>query len=197
MRRFSSGWFPARLRPQRAVLLVVACCLAGGGGTAAQIGIGGELGWEGRAVVGEVNPLTVTVESGTSTPFTGTLVAEQRVGSGWRGQATQRLRVPLVLAPGGRARFAFPWPVEASSEPVAIRVERDGIELARATIPFRPTVEKPAAIVGTWVGELGAGPVVFLAPEELPADPLFLAALSRIRIAPGAEVSPGAEAALR
>ncbi|MBC7221083.1 hypothetical protein H5T55_06415 [Candidatus Bipolaricaulota bacterium] len=199
MRRCAGPPFTARLRRWGigSLLVGAAAWYIAGGATAAPIRLGGEVGWEGLAVVGEVNPLWVTVENGASVPLTGTLVAVQRVGSGWRGQATQRLEAPLVLAPGGRARFAFPWPVEAGSEPVTILVERDGVELARATIPLRPTVEKPVAIVGTWGGELGPGPVVFLAPEELPDDPLLLSALSRVRIAPGATASARPEAALR
>lgn len=199
MTRFTGHGFPMRLHWQRAVPLVLAAvwCLVGGAGAVAQIRVGGELGWEGRAVVGEVNPLTITIENGTSTILIGTLVAEQRVGSAWRGQATQRLEAPLVLAPGGRARFAFPWPVEAGSEPVAIRVQGDGVELARATIPLRLAVEKPVAIVGTWVGELDAGPVVFLAPEEIPPDPFFLSPFSRIRIASPATVPAPSVASLR
>ncbi|MBC7170206.1 hypothetical protein H5T54_04665 [Candidatus Bipolaricaulota bacterium] len=200
MRRFAGALVPARLRGWGVGSLLVAAaawCIAGGEARAASIWLGGEVGWEGLAVVGEVNPLQVTVENGTSIPLTGTLVAVQRVGSGWRGQATQRLEAPVVLAPGGRVQFVFPWPVEAGSEPVTILVERDGVALARATVPVRPTVEKPVAIVGAGVGDLGSGPVVFLAPEELPDDPLLLSALSRVRIAPGATVSARPEAALR
>ncbi len=161
----------------------------------AEVQVGGEVGWQGQAVLGEVNPLTITVTNGTSSVLSATLRVEQRVGSGWRGAGMQRLRAPLLLAPGGRARFAFPWPVEAGSAPVTVVVEEDGTELARATLPLRLMVEKPIATVGSVVAYPAGGPMIALAPEDLPEDPFLLSPFSEVRLTRGAVVSaPAAEA---
>jgi len=36
----------------------------------AEVRVGGEVGWQGQAVLGEVNPLTITVTNGTSSVLT-------------------------------------------------------------------------------------------------------------------------------
>ena len=194
MRRSAGSWFPVLSHSFLAA--AAACSLAWGPVGVAQVWVGGELGWQGQAVMGEVNPLTITVENRTGSILSATIRAEQRVGSEWRGQITQRLRVPVLLAPAGRARFVFPWPVEAGSEPVAVVVEADGVELARIALPVRAMVEKPLALVGAVAALPAPGQAVFLAPEDLPADPLLLAPFSEVRIAPTAFVSAQARAAL-
>lgn len=165
------------------------CLVAGATGGWAQVRVWGELGWQGQAVAGAVNPLAITVENGTGSVLSATLRAAQRVGSGWRGQAEQRLQAPLLLAPGGRARFVFPWPVEAGSEPVTVSVEAGGGELARTVLPTRLVVEKPVAVVGTVVTLPSSRPVLALAPEDLPEDPLLLSPFSQVQVAPTALVS--------
>ncbi|HPD06831.1 MAG TPA: hypothetical protein PLC08_03010 [Candidatus Bipolaricaulis sp.] len=173
-----------------AVLCVVAVAQPGW----AEVWVGGELGWQGQAVLGAVNPLTITVTNGTSSVLSATLRVEQRVGSGWRGEGMQRLRAPLLLAPGGRAQFAFPWPVEAGSAP-AVVVEADGTELARATLPLRLMAEKPIATVGSVAAYPDGGPTIALAPEDLPEDPFLFSPFSEVRLTRGAVVSaPVAEA---
>lgn len=178
------------------VAVAATAAFSGGAVAIAQVRLGGELGWQGQAVAGEVNPLTITVDNGTRTILSGVVRAEQRVGSGWRGQVAQRLRVPVVLAPGGRTRFVFPWPVEAGSDPITLSIEAGGTELARATLPLRPTVEKPVAVVGALAGP-SARAVVVLAPEELPTDPLLLDSFSEVQVAPTAFISAAAQDALR
>ncbi len=194
MRRFAGSWFP--ILGCAFVAVAAACGPAGSRVGVAQVRVGGELGWQGQAVVGEVNPLTITVENGTSSVLSATLRAEQRVGSGWRGQVTQRLRAPVLLAPGGRTRFVFPWPVEAGSEPVIVVVEAGGAELARATLSLRLSVEKPVAVVGSLAGP-SSGPAMVLAPEDLPEDPLLLGPFSGVWVAPTAVVAAAARDALQ
>jgi hypothetical protein len=174
-----------------AVLCVVAVAQPGW----AEVQVGGELGWQGQAVLGEVNPLTITVVNGTSSVLSATLRVEQRVGSGWRGAGMQRLRAPVLLAPGGRARFAFPWPVEAGSAPVTVVIAEGGTELARATLPLRLMAEKPIAAVGSVAAYPDGEPMIALAPEDLPEDPFLLSPFSEVRLTRGAAVSaPAAEA---
>jgi len=194
MKRFAGCRFP--VLGCAVVAAVVACALPGGLIGIAQVRVGGELGWQGQAVVGAVNPLTITVENGTSSVLSATLRAEQRLGSGWRGQVAQQLRVPVLLAPGGRTRFVFPWPVEAASDPVTIALDAGGVELARATLPLRLTVEKPVAGVGGMVGPSSA-PVIVLAPDDLPEDPLLLDPFSEVWVAPTAFVTTAARDALQ
>ncbi|MFH1609679.1 MAG: hypothetical protein ABID40_03530 [Candidatus Bipolaricaulota bacterium] len=175
---------------------ILSCVVAAASVGWAQVRIWGELGWQGQAVAGQVNPLTITVENGTGSVLSATLRAEQRVGSGWRGQAEQRLRAPILLAPGGRARFVFPWPVEAGSDPVTLIVEVGGTELVRATLPVRLAVGKLVAVVGTLAAFPSPDQAVFLAPDDLPEDPLLLGPFSRVQVAPTALVSAKARDAL-
>lgn len=161
-----------------------------------QVRVWGELGWQGQAVAGQVNPLTVTVENGTGSVLAATLRAEQRVGSGWRGQAEQRLRAPVLLAPGGRARFVFPWPVEAGSDPVNLVVEAGGTELVRTTLPVRLAVAKLVAVVGAPTVLPSTDQAVFLAPDDLPEDPLLLGPFSRVQVGGAALISARARDAL-
>jgi len=199
MKRSASSRFPVSCGRQRGGVLLavgllglVACGAVG----LSQVRVWGELGWQGQAVVGEVNPLTITVENGTGSALSATLRAEQRVGSGWRGQAEQRLRAPLLLAPGGRARFVFPWPVEVGSDPVALVVEVGGKEVVRATLPVRLAAGKLVAVVGAPTALPAAGPVVFLSPDDLPEDPLLLGPFSHVQVAGAAFISAQARDAL-
>jgi len=172
------------------------CILTAASVGLSQVRVWGELGWQGQAVAGEVNPLTITVENGTGSALSATLRAEQRVGSGWRGQADQRLRAPILLAPGGRARFVFPWPVEAGSDPVALIVEAGGKEIVGATLPVRLAAGKLVAVVGTPIALPTSGPAVFLAPDDLPEEPLFLGPFSHVQVAGAALISAKARDAL-
>jgi len=172
---------PQRRSPLVAVGLVglVACGVVG----LSQVRIWGEIGWQGQAVAGHVNPLTITVENGTGSVLSATLRVEQRVGSGWRGQSDHQLRAPLLLGPGGQARFVFPWPVEFGSEPLTVFVEADGVEVGRATLPMHPTAGKLVAVVGVPAAPPQAERVVALAPNELPEDPLLLSSFSQVWVA--------------
>ncbi len=175
---------------------VLLAAVGAGGFGVAQVRVGGELGWQGIAVAGEVNPLAITVENGTGAVLSATLRAEQRLGSGWRGQVLQRLRVPVLLAPGGRTRLLFPWPVEAGSDPITVVLESGGAALAQATLPLRLEVEKPVAVAGALVGP-SSGPVLVLSPADLPEEPLLLGPFSAVEVAPAAFVPAVARDALQ
>ncbi|MCX7750400.1 MAG: hypothetical protein N2320_02390 [Candidatus Bipolaricaulota bacterium] len=145
----------------------------------AEVRLSAELGWGGIAVADAVNPLWITVENPSASVFTGSLHVAQETGSGWRGRVGQRLTAPLLLPPGGRARLLFPWPLPAGTEPLAVWVEADGREEARLSVPVRPSLEKPVAVVGS-AGPPPQGPAVFLAPDELPAAPALLSPFLRV-----------------
>lgn len=186
-----------RFRKLGGIAALVAATVAGWVGTAVgQVRVGVELGWHGQAVAAAVNPLTITVENGNRSVLSGVVRAEQRVGSGWRGQVTQRLEAPVVLAPGGRTRLVFPWPVEAGSDPIVVVVTSGGTELASATAPLRLRLEKPVAVVGTGGGPSGR-PALVLAPDELPLDPLLLSPFAEVWIGPTEVVPAPARDALR
>ena len=161
----------------------------------AQVGVRAELGWQGRAVAGEVNPLLVAVQNDSASPLSGTVRVEQRVGSSWRGQALHRAQAPVFLPPRGRGTVVIPWPVEAVAEPLVVAVESGGTELARAVLPVRPGVEKIVAVVGAVVAD-APGPVLFFAPEDVPEDPLLFAPFTQVRLAPGVSLPPQARGAL-
>ncbi|QAA76654.1 MAG: hypothetical protein BIP78_0888 [Candidatus Bipolaricaulis sibiricus] len=194
MRRVTGG----RLAANRWAILVVAALGMGpvSGVGWGQVRLGGELGWQGVAVVGVVNPLVVTVDNAASTVLSATLRVEQRVGSGWRGHVVQRLEVPLLVAPGARMRVVFPWPVEVGSEPATVVLESDGGPLARVELPLRPMLEKPVAVVGT-LTQSTPGPVVALAADDLPDEPLLLSPFAAVEVAPGVVLSAAARDALR
>ncbi|MCR4392556.1 MAG: hypothetical protein NUV94_07350 [Candidatus Acetothermia bacterium] len=174
--------------------LLLAVAVAGSG--QAQLTVSGELGWQGLAVPGAVNPLAATVTNGGGVPFAGELVVWQRIGSGWRGQAERELRVPVLLAPGGRARLRLPWPVEPGLRTVELRVEADGHTAARAEVPVRLAGERIAAAVGPPPTPAPPGPLVVLNPDDLPDDPLFLTPFATVYLAPAASLAPKAGEAL-
>lgn len=194
MKRFASWRFS--VLGCAALAAGVAGALFGGWVAIAQVRVEGELGWQGHAVAGVVNPLTITVENAGNSVLAAALRVEQDVGSGWRGRAMQRLTAPILLAPGGRRRLVFPWPVEAGSDPIKIVVESEGAELARLSLPLRLGVEKPVAVVGGVAEWPSLGPVVFLASEDLPNDPVLLSSFSEVRVAPTVFVPGGARDAL-
>ncbi len=161
----------------------------------AQVRVTAELGWHGQAVVGEVNPLLIAVENGGASLLVAALHVEQNVGSGWRGAALQRIRAPVLLPPGGRTRFVFPWPVDAGSGPLKLVVAQAGAVVAQATVPIRLAVEKPVAVVGAWTPLPGAA--LYLSADNLPHDPLLLSPFSRVEIGPGTVLSAPTADALR
>ena len=169
----------------------------GGAVGIAQVRVGGELGWQGQAVAGVVNPLTITVENEVRSILVGTVTVEQTSGSGWRGESLLRLEAPVLLSPGGQRQFVFPWPVEAGSPPLRIAVRVDGRVVADVALPVRARVAKGVAVIGVADPGAEAVHVVFLAPEDLPLDPFLYASWAKVRIAPGAVLAPRARDALR
>lgn len=162
-------------------LLAALLALLVGVGGGAQVQLAAELGWQGIPVAGAVNPLWVAVENRSPSVLSGTLRVAGDAGSGWRGRVAQALQAPLLLPPGGRARLLFPWPVEVGGEPLRMGVEAEGRELAWISLPVRAALEKPLALVGIG-GDLPGGPAAFLAPEDVPADPILLDPFWAVRV---------------
>lgn len=163
-------------------LLAALLALVSAVGGWAQLRLEAQLGWQGTAVAGAVNPLWVTVENRSPRLLAGVLRLEQEVGSGWRGRTTLGLRAPILLPPGGGTRLLFPWPVEMGGTPLVVAIEAEGREVVRLDLPVRATLEKPLAQVGMG-GDFPWEPAVLLAPEDLPTDPLLLDALRAVGVA--------------
>jgi len=152
-----------------------------------QVGMEATLGWGGVPVLGRVNPLWVTVDNPTGAPVVGTLQVLARIGSPWRGEARRALSAPVLLAPGGRATFLFPWPVQRGTRELSLTLLAEAGPLATSVVPVSPT---PTPLTGT-VG--GPGPGISLSPADL-ADPLLLHPLGAISVA--APLSPEGREAL-
>lgn len=153
------------------LLFVLALALPALGG----VNIEATLGWGGVPVLGRVNPLWVTVDNPSGTPVVGVLEVDAEIGSPWRGRAERGLTAPVVLAPGGKTTFLFPWPLQRGTRELFVSLFSDSGSLAATSLPVAPAV---APLSGT-VGEFGQG--VLLSPADLD-DPLLLHALGEIGV---------------
>jgi hypothetical protein len=162
--------------------------------TGAAVRLSGELGWQGWAVLGAVNPLWVTVENAGEKPLTGELLVHQQIGSAWRGQAARTLQVPIALGPFGRARLLLPWALEPGERGLSLVVQVAGEEVGEGFVPVRLAPEGLQLLVGPPPRPPPSG--VLLSPEELPEDPLFLSPFSTLYRDPATLLPPRAEVAL-
>ncbi|MGC9529509.1 MAG: hypothetical protein ACP5G2_02670 [Candidatus Bipolaricaulaceae bacterium] len=152
-----------------------------------QVELSGALGWGGKAVAGRVNPLWVTLYN-RGTAARGQLVVAQQVGSGWRGTAQWSLSLPALLAPGGRASFRIPWPVERGVRRVELEFRSGGATLGASQL----TVDLVATPLAGAVGPPGQ---LVLPLEELD-DPLLLSPLAELVVNRPDTLPSGVEAAL-
>lgn len=140
--------------------------------------IGLELGWAGRPVLGAVNPLWITITSTEPTPVRGELRVTMEFGSPWRGESSYAARVPLVVGALAKARLLLPWPVQAGAFLVRAAVFSGAHKLGEGELRFSA---EPGLL------RAGVGPPrepldLFLAPAELPSDPLLLSPFSELRV---------------
>jgi len=145
------------------------------------------LGWGGVPVLERVNPLWVGVTNLGAGPLAGTLTVEAEIGSPWRGVASRALTAPVLLPPGGRAAFTFPWPLRRGTRELRLRLLTPEGTAGSMVLPFSPAMEPLTGTVG------GAGPGYSLAPADL-TDPLLLHPFGELHVA--VPVAPRQEAVL-
>ena len=152
-----------------------------------QVRMEATLGWGGVPVLERVNPLWVTVVNPGAGPLAGTLTVEAEIGSPWRGVARRALRVPVLLPPGGRGAFTFPWPLRRGTRELRLRLTTPAGTVGDAVLPISPAMEPLSGTVG------GEGPGYPLAPGDI-TDPLLLHPFGELRVE--APLGPDQEAAL-
>ncbi|MFO8034586.1 MAG: hypothetical protein R6U88_05430 [Candidatus Bipolaricaulota bacterium] len=176
----------------RALLLILALCSLTG---TAQVRLEVELGWDGLAVAGEVNPLWVEAINEGTMPISGDLVVYQRVGSDWRGESVRCMRKPLALGPSGRTRLVLPWPLGRGGEELTVSFESEREELSAVDVPVTLAAGPVRVHVGRPARPVEPGTVV-LHPDDLPADPLLYAAVAGIEVGNGVAMSAPLQSAL-
>ncbi len=165
------------------VLLAVVSLSAQG-----QVRLEGELGWQGVAVVGEVNPLWIEVTSGATTPINGQLVVHQRAGSAWRGEGERWMTRRLPLVPGGRSRLVLPWPLLAG-EPLTVSYEAEGMNLYTVQVPVEAAAQPRTLVVGRPRAGVSSDTTVVRA-ADLPGDPTVYGSVAAIRVEDPQSIGP-------
>ena len=135
-----------------------------------------EVGWGGQAVVSAVNPLWLSVSNTSPSPFSGEVRISGKIGSPWRGEAFYALRLPVFLAPYGRAQFLVPWPVELGMTSVSVAVFSTGEEVSSREVALFLTSGRLHGAIGPPFRPAE----IFLSPAEIPEDPLLLWPFSRL-----------------
>lgn len=156
------------------ILLVL---LLGVSGAALEVGL--EVGWAGQPVAFVVNPLWLTLSNPSSRPFSGEVLISGKVGSPWRGEAERTAVIPMFLAPWGRTTLLLPWSLEPGMTALQVRVFSGGTEVFARDFPL-------GFLGGTrlsgGIGPAGVGPGIFIAPADLPSNPLLLWPFSELGI---------------
>lgn len=135
-----------------------------------------EVGWGRKVVVSAVNPLWLSVSNPNPSPFSGEVRISGKIGSPWRGEAFYALRLPVFLAPYGRAQFLVPWPVELGMASVSVAVFSAGEEVSSKEVELFLT---PSRLHGA-IGPPFESAEILLPPAEVPEDPLLLWPFSRL-----------------
>lgn len=172
--------------------LVVALSVTGAG----QVGLQAELGWEGQAVAGEVNPLWVRVTHDGPGSVRGVLVVHQRTEPGWYGESERWMRRPVELAPRTSTEWILPWPLALGASELSVTLEVEGQEQARASLPVVLASLPVQLHLGRPHQAVKPGTVV-VEPAALPVDPMLLSGVSTIRIGEGATLGASDQHSLR
>jgi len=166
-------------------------------GSAAPVTLGAQLGWQGRPVPGAINPLTITVENATGKVLSGTLTVRGEQAAAWRASPQHTLRCPVLLAPGARGRFLFPWPLELRGPRVVVELDAGPAGLFQTQVSAGGGLGKLVALVGAPLPDpLPVEPLILLEPEDLPEEPALLTCFARVVVGPGVVLSPRAQAVL-
>ncbi len=172
------------------VLLAVVSLSAG-----AQVALEAELGWEGHATAGEINPLWLRITNESPATVVGELVVRQHVVSPWRGAGQREMTKPLALGPGGHTRLVLPWPLALGAEELVVSYYADGAQLSSVEVKVELAPRPVRLYVGRPAAGVQPGTVVY-APEDLPRDPLVYSSVSAIEVAQGDTLSPSLQQAL-
>ncbi len=160
-----------------------------------RVSVVGQLGWEGHAVAGRVNPLWLEVENLTASPLSTQLRVHHRAGNEWRGEARRELILPLLLAPRGRITYHVAFPLDLGARHLVVEIGGEEVE-ARFDIPVNAVPQAIQLAVGPAAAVPGSAYPVRIEAAELPSDPLLLASVSALWVDPAVRLPAEAQAAL-